>query len=372
MRAESRKSWGYCVYSSMVLTIMVAAGLLTFPSVASAQQTWHVQAGAESKDQALQADAFLPNEIWIYAGDSIQFTFPDKNEIHTATLLEAGQARPLFAGPPTAPPPVGCDTVDSEAAAQPSNSSYDGVGNSPYLACVNSGTLMGGANYTINFPMPGNYKLVCLVHADMNGVIHVLSSDPSSPFYAASLPYDQSDYDRQARDEARDLLNDTDIPRDLLMDKDHGHAEHRDSPHSDNVVLMTGDLKATAGGRQYLAIVRFLPGTIKIHAGETVEWINADPTEPHTVTFGTEPGNPMTVVNATPGADGALEATINSPADSVSSGFLQAAPQDRPFLAQSAPGITRLRIKFTKPGTYPYICGLHDVDGMVGKVIVLP
>jgi plastocyanin len=379
MRTAFRKSWGDCAYSSMILTMIVAAGLLTFPSGASAQQTWHVQVGAESKSQALQADAFLPNEIWIYAGDSIEFTFPDKNEIHTATLLQPGQSgqpgqpRPLFAGPPMPPPAVGCNTIDSEAAAQPNNSSYDGDGtNAPNLACVNSGPLSNGASYTINFPMPGNYKLVCLVHADMNGVIHVLSSDPSSPFYAASLPYDQSDYDRQARDEARALLNDTDISRDLLMDKDHGHAEHRDSRHSDNVVLMTGDLKATPGGRQYLSIVRFLPGIIKIHAGETVEWVNADPTEPHTVTFGAEPANPATVVNAIPGPDGALEATINSPTDSVSSGFLQAAPQDRVGLAQSSPGITRLRIKFTKPGIYPYICGLHDVDGMVGKVIVLP
>jgi plastocyanin len=371
MKVESEKSWGYCAYSWVILTMMVAAGLLTFPSAASAQQTWHVQAGAESKSQALQADAFLPNEIWIYAGDSVQFTFPDKNEIHTATLLEPGQLRPLFAGPPQAP--VGCDMINAEPVAEPSGSSYDGAGAMGNLACVNSGPLNNGASYTINFPVAGNYKLVCLVHADMNGVIHVLQySDPQGQYYAASLPYQQSDYDRQARDEARALLKDPDIPQNLLTGKDDGQAEHGDSPHSENVVLMTGEMKATPGGRQYLTIVRFLPGTIKIHAGETVEWVNADPTEPHTVTFGAAPPAPTMVVNATPGSDGALEATINSPADNVSSGFLQAAPQDRSFLAQSAPGITRLRIKFTKPGIYPYYCDLHDVDGMLGKVIVVP
>ncbi len=141
---------------------------------------------------------------------------------------------------------------------------------------------------------------------------------------------------------------------------------------SENVVLMTGEMSATAGGRQYVAIVRFLPGTIQIHAGQTVEWVNTDPTEPHTITFGTEPPIPQTVVHTVLGPDGALEATINSPTDSVSSGFLQASPQDRVGLVQSNPGITRLRIKFTKPGTYHYICALHDVDGMVGTVIVLP
>ncbi|HVB54900.1 MAG TPA: plastocyanin/azurin family copper-binding protein [Candidatus Acidoferrales bacterium] len=223
--------------------------------------------------------------------------------------------------------------------------------------------MTNGATYTVKFPTPGNYKLVCLVHADMTGIVHVLqNTDATAPFYAASLPYGQFDYNRQAADEAGDLLADRDNPRE----------EVNDFPPSENVVLMTGEVTATAGGRQYVAIVRFLPETIRIHAGETVEWINTDPTEPHTVTFGTEPANPQALVTATPGPDGALQATISSPTESVSSGFLQAAPQDRPFLAQSAPGTTRLRIKFTKPGTYHYICALHDVDGMVGTVIVLP
>lgn len=370
-------------YSYLIFALTLVAGLLTFPSAASAQQTWYVQVGAESHNEAKQADAFLPNEIWIYAGDSITFKFDPKHEIHTVTFLDPGdptatpavvaQPRPLFAGPPPSvpmAPPVGCDMVDSEDMAQPSGSSYGGHdAPSGSLPCVNSGplnALTNGGTYTVTFPVPGNYKMVCLVHADMNGVVHVLqNTDSSAPFYAASLPYDQFDYDRQARDETRDLLTDSDTPRE----------ERADFPPTANVVLMTGDLTATAGGRQYVSIVRFIPGTIRIHAGETVEWINTDPTEPHTVTFGPDPAPPLpptTLINASIGPDGAVEATIDSPTDNVSSGFLQAAPQDRSFLPQSAPGVTRLRIKFTKAGIYPYHCALHDIDGMVGKVIVLP
>lgn len=370
------KLWIRSPYSYLILGLTLAAGLLTFPSFASAQQTWYVQVGAESHNEAKQADAFLPNEIWIYAGDSITFKFAPKHEIHTVTFLDPGdpnadisaQVRPLFAGPPpNVPnaPPVGCDKVDSEGETQPTGSSYGGHGaQAPALSCVNSGPQTDGQTYTVKFTAPGNYKMVCLVHSDMNGVIHVLqNSYPNDPFYAASLPYDQFDYDRQARDEARDLLTDSDTPRE----------ERADFPPSANVVLMTGEVAATAGGRQYISVVRFLPGTIQIHAGETVEWINTDPTEPHTVTFGPdEPAVPQTVVNATVGPDGALQATIDSPNEDVSSGFLQAAPQDRSFLPQSAPGVTRLRITFTKPGVYPYKCALHDVDGMLGKVVVLP
>jgi plastocyanin len=365
-------------FSLAILGLTLVAGLLMLPPAASAQQTWYVQVGAESHSEAKQATAFLPNEIWIYAGDSITFKFAPKNEVHTVTFLDPGdpsvmpavpaQVRPFFApGPPGAP--VGCDHVDSETATQPSGSSYGGHdAMAPNYACVNSGPMADGATYTVTFPTPGNYKMVCLVHADMNGVVHVLqNTDSSAPFYATSLPYDQFDYNRQARDEARDLLTDNDTPRE----------ERADFPPSANVVLMTGEVSATPGGRQYVAIVRFLPGTIQIHAGETVEWINADPTEPHTVTFGAEPlHGPTQVLHATPGPDGALEATITSPSETgnsnVSSGFLQAALQDRTGLAQSAPGVTRLRITFPNPGVYVYKCALHDVDGMVGKVVVLP
>jgi plastocyanin len=65
-----------------------------------------------------------------------------------------------------------------------------------------------------------------------------------------------------------------------------------------------------------------------------------------------------------------LEATINDVGDSVSSGFLVAAPQDRVGLPQASPGLTRIRITFNHPGTYNYICALHDVNGMLGTVIV--
>ena len=36
---------------------------------------WNASVGAQSKDKSHQALAFLPNEIWIHAGDSIAWTF---------------------------------------------------------------------------------------------------------------------------------------------------------------------------------------------------------------------------------------------------------------------------------------------------------
>ncbi len=307
---------------SVLFGLVLAAGLLASALAAGAQQAWHVQVGAESHDRAKRANAFLPNEIWIYAGDSIKFTFSPGSEAQTVTLLAAGQARPLFSGP---------------------------TGKA--------------ATFIVKLPTPGNYKLVCAAHADMNGVIHVMQhADSTAPFYAASLPYDQFDYDHQAAEEMSDLLASKADPSEKV----------REFPPSENVVLITGEVVVDAEGGQYLAIVHFLPRTIRIRAGETVEWINTDPMVPHTITFGPEPMNPKTLVTAVPGPDGAPQATINSPTDGVSSGFLQEAAQDRPFLPESAPGATRLRVTFTRPGTYHYICGLNDLNGEVGTVIVLP
>lgn len=337
------------------------------PQAARAQRTWNANVGAETKDESGQADAFLPNEIWINAGDSIQWTWQPKSEPHTVTFLASGQTRPTPPPPigPQSGPPVGPPFFFGAECPSPNpfsggTATYDGG------ACVSSSALSGGtapSTFTVTFPNPGNYKLVCLIHTNMNGTIHVLSD-------AAALPYTQRDYDKQAGDQARDILKDADDPSE----------EANDFPRSQNEVLMTGEMIATGGGRQYLAIVRFFPETIYIHKGETVEFTNADPNEPHTVTSGASDTllNDMALVDVAGTADGALAGAVNAKADfanatpttGINSGFLQAAPEDAAGAPQKAPGKTRIRIQFNVPGTFQYHCALHDTEGMRGTVVV--
>jgi plastocyanin len=121
--------------------------------------------------------------------------------------------------------------------------------------------------------------------------------------------------------------------------------------------------------------MRFMQPKITVHVGETVEWSSFD-VSGHTITFGQEPPNvspstpPSSNVFLDP--DGARHAIINAPTDSVHSGTIIQAPQERTGLAQAPAGATRFRVTFTNPGTYPYICAFHDDIGMVGEVIVLP
>jgi plastocyanin len=69
---------------------VLVAGLTTNAAFAKEWKAW---VGAQSPDLGSQAQAFLPNEMWINAGDSIRWTL-SSSEIHTVTFLTATQLRP--------------------------------------------------------------------------------------------------------------------------------------------------------------------------------------------------------------------------------------------------------------------------------------
>jgi plastocyanin len=328
--------------------IMVSA-LLVVPAVAQAQ--WHATLGAQSHDKGRQILAFLPNEIWIHAGDDITWT-SQSDDIHTATFLIAPQLRPPF--------PVGCAPFPPGTASlfSPSGVSFDGS------TCISSPPLVSGQAFKVVFPKKGNYKIVCLVHENMTGTIHVLDK-------SVDLPHNQRFYDQQSADELVELLAEGNGHGD--HDIDHSSGAH--SPGHNSVTVGTGEIVATGGGHETVSVVRFLSEQTVIHAGETVEWTNQDPVTPHTITFGTEPDNPLLPSGNNPiltDPDGALHATIKSTSDSVNSGLILAAQHERIGAPTSPLGPTQFRITFTKAGTYPYICALHDGLGMKGTIIVLP
>jgi plastocyanin len=330
----------------------LALSLLIIPQLAQAQ--WQVSAGAESPNRGSQALAFMPNELWVHTLDTIRWTFPT-HERHTLTFLTLGQTRPPGFGLVFGVP-VGCPGLT------PDGSSFDGS------ACVTSGVLLlpedsgstaTAPTYSVTFPAAGNFKFVCLIHADMTGVVHVLNA--SEP-----LPHYQDFYDRQAQSEQVLLL------ADASRLEGRGTPGNNDQAQSSDVAVGIGEVVTTTGaGSQTASLMRFLRGTIVVGVGDTVEWTSLDPSINHTVTFGVEPSDPRPrSANVQLTSDGARKTVISSLADSVNSGFLSPAPQDRAGLAQSLPGVTRFRVTFTSPGTFNYICAVHDQLGMKGTVIV--
>jgi len=321
---------------SLACLALLSAGIV-FPQAARAL-SWQLQVGAQTGDMAHQALAFLPNEIWIHAEDSITWSFP-ADEVHTVTFLKPGQVRPSRL--------VGCPVTNTT----PNFSVFDGD------ECVNSGLLTerDGQTYTVVFPLSGNFKLVCLAHPNMTATVHVL--DLSIP-----LPYDQAFYDQQASRERADLLSDA-------MASGHNH------PDSNDITAGVGHILGNGGGTQTASVMRFMDATKVIHVGETVEWTTAEGVTSHTITFGPEP-SPLNQIppsaNVTVDPDGARHAVISSPSDVVHSGFITESPQDRIGLMQAPLSVTRFRVTFTGPGVYQYKCVLHDELGMVGQIIVLP
>ncbi len=305
-----------------------------------AQQVWQATVGGQSQDMGKQAIAFLPNELWIHAGDSINWTSAS-NDIHTVSFFVAGQTVNFF--------PVGCPGFS------PSGTSFDGS------TCVTAPPLVAGQQFAVKFPVAGNFSLICLVHSHMTGVIHVLAA-------SAKLPHSQSFYNLQAQRQQLSLLADSDLIMSPNMeDMLPAHLLPRNG-----VAAGFGEVVSTTGGLQSLSVVRFLHGTIEIHVGDTVEWSVLDTANPHTITFGVEPQNPGPPVNVSFDADGGRHATLNAPGDTTHSGIIGAVPENQIGVAQSPASIPVFRVTFKGPGTYDYKCALHDNLGMVGKVIVRP
>jgi plastocyanin len=326
---------------SRTLVWMFALALSSLPQIAQAQ--WRATVGAQSGSLGRQALAFLPNELWVHTGDTVTWTF-DTDEIHTVTFQKPGQTRLAFQ--------VGCPGF-----AAGNSGSFNGT------TCISTPALAGGQSFAITFPTAGNFKLVCLVHATMTGVVHVLD-------LAEPLPHQQDFYDDQAAEQRKALLSDDD------HDGDRDRGRHHDSGHEhsdmNTVTAGVGEVTANGGGFQTLIVARFMEPTKVIHAGETVEWTNFDPLARHTITFGVQPLNPVAPVNTTKDTDGALHGIVTSNADNVHSGVIGAAPQEQVQLPSPPLGVTRFRVTFPNPGEFPYICMIHGNLGMKGKVIVIP
>jgi plastocyanin len=357
--------------STILITIscwIFALAVLIAPGAACAA-TWQATVGAQRADEGIQALAFLPNGLWIHAGDSITWTFPTP-EIHTVTFLKQDtnpeQTRPARPGVNGG----GCP------GTTPDDSRFDGS------TCLTSPEIIVDTptwnTYTVMFPKAGNFKLVCLVHINMTGAVHVLAG-------SETLPHDQAFYDDQAQKQENELLSDgAELKRRATATAEQSS--------EDAVTVGIGEIVATGDGSDTVSVMRFRQDTIVIRVMDTVEWTNLDPVTAHTVTFGFPKGDPAPPqLPAPPGvvsvdSDLARHADVTSPIDDVHSGFLVAALQERgppppvppppnppPAFAplpQSPLTVTRFRVTFTTPGTFKYRCILHDNLGMVGRVIV--
>jgi len=368
---------------SIVLATAGLGGVATIPASADSATTWHVQAGNADDPTftsvAHEVLAFYNARTVVHPGDKILFTplgdhsvtfnpirvpgvpnfayespnFPlghstgntlkFANRPGGALLHSGGFASPPPPGapppppgsPPLPPPPpnftlhIGVDAAGSSADNRARGKSGD---------AESKGT---------------TYQFFCMFHREMTGFITVLPAGSELP---------ATDAKNQIRAH-KAMAADLSLGRRTLTRASNNVEENK-------VAAGLGVASVQRLGSD--SILRFAPATIEIKTGDSVTWTNQDINAPHTVTFGTEiPGPP----NAPPGFLPYGGTTIASTDDQVNSGFL-ISQQLIDYLNVSSlipPGFVVTRqatFTFTKAGTYPYFCALHDFLGMVGTVVV--
>lgn len=121
--------------------------------------------------------------------------------------------------------------------------------------------------------------------------------------------------------------------------------------------LKTGSTLVAGGQVNYpqFGALRYFPGTVTIHAGDSVIWTQNDFHELHTITI---LGN-KTVAEA----DKVMPVQTPSHVVNSSTAFYNSG-----LLSEGQ----TYKLTFDKPGTYTYQCLLHNDAGMLGKVVVLP
>ena len=298
--------------AALVLPVAVS-GAATADSGKS-PRTWTVQVGSESSDRAIQGMAFLPENIYVNAGDKVTWR-ANSAEIHTVTFLAEGQSlestQPFDPGRP-------------EDITQIGGKDYDGHSyyNSGIMTNVTNSGFQQVRKYTLGFPDVGDFTYYCLVHGmAMKGTVHVRAA-------GTEYPYRQSQYDHMAEKQERTILRDGHRQWDAARDQ------------ADRHTVIAGTDNGTS------MVMRFVHQKIEIRVGESVTFINNGMGAPHTVTFGKEPAN--------------FAAPLGNPAD-FSGGDLNSGIM---------PPHTQFTVTFTKAGEYDYICALHDFMGMVGTVEV--
>lgn len=289
------------------------------PTTAKAK-TWKVMVGAQSSSGAVQTMGYGPKKIWINAGDTVRWV-ANSMEPHTVSFADADH------------PAVEFDLATTYMTAQTSKHTIKrGQFRSSGIMAPEPDAIFPDAikTYDLKFLEPGKYRYVCYLHGQaMKAVVVVRKA-------GKSYPYTQADYNAMATEAANaDIQHGLDLWSDAMGAADSHH-----------VYMGTADMR--------VLVNRFIAPNVVVKVGESVTFDMARNTfpVPHTVTFGPPPANPFA-----PSGD-----PTNYQGGALSSGVI--------LPPGFGPPPTSFTVKFTKAGTYSYVCLLHAGMGMVGQVVV--
>ena len=311
-----------------------------------------------------QADAlaFFPRVATITAGQSVTFdiagfhtvTFANRKDFplvvpsppgkQPATNDAAGEplwwggAAPLLGLNPRAIPQLGGATISSPSQVRSSGlQRLLAAGNKPPKP------------YILTFTKPGLYRFFCIVHAGMHGAIRVLPSTATAP------PASQATAHAQA-----ELSN-------VLASIKSVQATNPTEKLT--VWIGTGKLSGAE-------VTSFFPKRLVVNTGDTVKFVQHDPTDIHTVTFGTKAYTAQ-IEKAFIGPRGAFDPFAVFPSEppgppgtpvsydgtNHGNGYLNAGIV-YPYTTKQTPHL--FRVTFTRAGVYHFECVIHpNMDGTI-------
>jgi len=349
------------------LMLAVAVAALVAPGPAAAR-TWVVWAGAPVNAPAgLQSsvpvlDQFIPRTLQIHVGDKVTFK---SREFHTATFLGSTPAAQM---PLLMPDPTSHYGGISDALGTPfwfnggppkfiyNPQAFQAVGSAVVAdAAVHSSpnfAFIPNHQYTFTFTKPGTYRIVCLVHGEMKGMI-VVKQKRAKIATAAKVAAAALKQLSQSWGTARSLASQ--VPSD---------------PQT-----------VYAGLGTTTALLTFQPKRLTVPVGSTVTWLENSPSEVHNIVFGDEayiaeltqavdlfpvaPGapnqaNPFVVLGSEPPGPYTYAGSNHG------NGFLSTPALDKD---PNSPPPESFGVEFTKVGTYHYFCMIHGKD-MSGDIVV--
>ncbi|MCJ7444416.1 MAG: plastocyanin/azurin family copper-binding protein [Methanotrichaceae archaeon] len=324
--------------------------------------TWTVLVGGEAAIEpqeygpsgAWQFMRFYPENITINVGDKIVWKL-EGSEPHTVTFPIPGEKIPDLIIP---------ENNSSQrllfnplAILQQGGATYNGK------TLTGSGQLDVQPNfpreYNLTFTKPGDFGYFCAFHSMRKGGVVVQPT---------GTPYPKTQ--KQIDLETAKLLA-ADVEAALKATLKTGNVSTRSGPNG----TIIHEIKLGYGNGS-IALMRFIPTDLTIHAGDTVEWTRGDVETPHTITFlsgGKEPelvlvepqqsGSPKFVLN--PVVLMPTEGKVYNGTNYFNSGAIWG-------IMVPLPGPQNYSLTFDKPGTYEYICIFHDYMGMKGQISVVP
>jgi plastocyanin len=314
--------------------------------------TFRVLAGRSEGNR--DVEAFMPADIRIRAGDTIEWTAKGF-EGHTITFGDgddtlAGIGDYLLPNPADPSERIFNPTLSLPSEKQ---GTHDGTS-----AFINSG-FIGiplEQTYGLTFAQAGLFTYLCLVHPfTMTGTVTVEASDadvPSPEFVSQQGDAELADYMEELQVEARRI--------------DAGSRAVAGPDGSSIHYVQVGAIT----DRGQMAV--YLPGAIDIAAGDTVIFQNDDRNFHNVIFKGAGELPPGIGIVPDPGGRGLNFSLSNASAiavDPPADGF-----DETTFLSSGSMGVLQPRLtwtlRFARPGTYVYACTIHTLAGMTGVITV--